>query len=285
MLKRFLFPLALAFATPAAAEPPVWVLRDADSTIVLFGSVHLLPPGLHWRPDALEAALEKADDLWFELPIDGKSSMEAALLAVERGTLPKGQTLTSKLSDDGRARLGRAAERLNVPLEALDRMRPWLAEVTIGVAEIAFNGGNGSDGVERSLAADAPGSAKRRAFETADEQIAMFAGAPEKDQIASLEQSLRQMEEDPAAFGKLVDAWLDGDLAALEAQGLTPMRTAAPTLYRRLVVERNARWTETILKRLKGSGETVVVVGAAHLIGQDSVPAMLRQRGVAVEGP
>jgi uncharacterized protein YbaP (TraB family) len=284
-LKRLLFPLALAFATPAAAEPPVWVIRDHDSTIVLFGSVHLLPPGLYWRPDALEAALKKADDLWFELPIDGQSSMEAALLAVERGTLPKGETLTAKLSDDGRARLGRAAERLHIPLEALERMKPWLAEVTIGVAEIAFNGGNGSDGVERSLAADAPASARRRAFETADEQIAMFAGAPEKDQIASLEQTLRQMEDDPAAFGKLVDAWLDGDLATLEAQGLTPMRTAAPALYRRLVVERNARWTDTILKRLKGSGETVVVVGAAHLIGEDSVPAMLRKHGVAVEGP
>lgn len=287
MLKRLLLPVtaALAFATPAAAEPPVWVVRDADSTIVLFGSVHLLPAGLDWRPDALEAALKDADDLWFELPINGESSMEAAQLAVERGLLPKGQTLTSKLSDEGKARLGRASERLKIPLEALDRFRPWFAEVTLGVAQLAANGANGSDGVERSLSADAPGSAERKAFETPAEQIAFFADAPEADQLASLEQSLRQMEEEPDAFDKLIASWLAGDLAGLEAQGLTPMRTAAPELYRRLVVERNERWTQTLAERLEGKGETVVVVGAAHLIGEDGVPAMLRRRGVAVEGP
>ena len=134
MIKRFLLPLALAFATPAAAEPAVWVVRDADSTIVLFGSVHLLPPGLDWRPDPLDAALKKADDLWFELPIDGAASMEAAHLAMEHGLLPKSETLSARLSDDGKARLQRAAERLKLPMEVLDRMRPWLAEVTIGVA-------------------------------------------------------------------------------------------------------------------------------------------------------
>lgn len=285
MLKRLFLPLALAFATPAAAEPPVWVVRDADSTIVLFGSVHLLPAGLDWRPAALDAALKDADDLWFELPISGESSAEAAQLAVERGLLPKGETLTAKLSDDGKARLGRASERLKVPLEALDRFRPWFAEVTLGVMQLAASGANGSDGVERSLAAAAPASAERKAFETPAEQIAMFADAPEADQIASLEQSLQQMEDEPDAFKTLIDSWLAGDLAGLEAQGLTPMRTAAPELYRRLVVERNARWTDALAKRLEGKGETVVVVGAAHLIGADGVPAMLRKRGVAVEGP
>ena len=144
MIKRLLLPLALAFATPAAAEPPVWVVRDADSTIVLFGSVHLLPPGLDWRPDALDAALKEADDLWFELPIDGAASMEAAHLAMEHGMLPKGETLSARLSGDGRARLERAAERLKLPVEMLDRMRPWLAEVTIGVSQLAANGANGS---------------------------------------------------------------------------------------------------------------------------------------------
>ena len=285
MIKRLLLPLALAFATPAAAEPPVWVVRDADSTIVLFGSVHLLPPGLDWRPDALDAALKEADDLWFELPVDGDASREAAQMAVQRGMLPKGETLSARLSANGKARLQRASERLNVPMGMLDRMRPWLAEVTLGVAQLADHGANGSDGVERSLSAAAPPGAERRAFETAGEQIALFADAPEKDQLASLEQSLRQMEDDPGAFTKLIDAWLKGDLKGLERQGLEPMRRASPELYRRLVVQRNSRWTETLIERLRGSGETVVVVGAAHLIGKDSVPAMLRKRGVAVEGP
>jgi uncharacterized protein YbaP (TraB family) len=285
VLKRLLLAVVLAFAAaPAAAQPPVWVVRDEDSTVVLFGSVHLLPPGLDWRPDALDAALKEADDLWFELPLDADASQQAAQIAFARGSLPPGETLSSKLSTRGRARLKRAAERLGLPLLALERMRPWLAEVTLGVAQLGRGGAKGADGVERTLSAAAP-NARRRAFETPEEQIALFADAPEKDQIASLEDSLRQMEQEPDAFARLLKAWLAGDLKRLDRLGLRPMRRASPELYRRLVVQRNANWTETLVARLEGSGETVVVVGAAHLVGKDGVPAMLRARGVAVEGP
>ncbi|MGE5500443.1 MAG: TraB/GumN family protein [Ignavibacteriales bacterium] len=287
MFKRIALPLlaALATALPASAQPPVWVVRDQDSTIVLFGSVHMLPPGLNWRPEALDTAIRDADDLWFELPLNATDSQAAARLAIERGTLPKGQKLVDKLSPSGRRRLEAAARRMNLSIDALNRMRPWLAEVTVGVAQLAGGGANGSDGVERTLNNDAPATAQRRAFETPEQQIAFFADAPEKDQVASLENSLREMEKDPGAYSKLVAAWLAGDTQALEREGLKPMRRASPTLYDRLVVKRNARWTDMIARRLAGSGETVMVVGAAHLIGKDGVPAMLRRRGLHVEGP
>lgn len=287
MFKRFLLALIAAFAAalPAAAQPPVWVIRDHDSTIVIFGSVHMLPPGLDWRPQALDTALQQANDVWFELPLDATDSMAAAQIAATRGLLPAGERLSKKLSPLGRKRLEKAATALNLSFPTLDRMRPWLAEVTLGVAQLANGGANGSDGVERTLDQAAPASADRRAFETPEEQIAFFADTPEKDQIASLEDTLREMQENPRAYPDLIKAWMAGDLKALERQGLKPMRRAAPALYRRLVVERNARWAETIAQRLQGSGQTVVIVGAAHLIGQDGVPAMLRRRGIAVEGP
>ena len=287
MFKRFALALiaALAAALPAGAQPPIWVIRDQDSTIVLFGSVHMLPPGLDWRPAALDTALQQANDIWFELPLDATDSQAAAQIAATRGLLPKGERLSAKLSPAGRKRLEKAAAAMNLSLPALDRMRPWLAEVTLGVAELANGGANGSDGVERTLDQAAPATADRRAFETPEQQIAFFADTPEKDQVASLEDTLREMEENPGAYPDLVKAWMAGDLGALERQGLKPMRRAAPTLYRRLVAERNARWAEAISQRLQGSGETVVVVGAAHLIGQDGVPALLRRRGIKVEGP
>ena len=286
MLRPLILALGLALtALPASAQPPVWVVRDADSTIVIFGSVHLLPPGLDWRPAALDAALKDADDLWFELPIDGTASRETAQLAVARGVLPPGETLSSRLSRKGRARLTAAAERLHVPMAALERMRPWLADLTLGVAQLAGGGANGSDGVERTLSRAAPASAQRRAFETPEQQIAFFADVPDKEQVAALEHSLREMQAEPRTYDKLIEAWVVGDLKMLERRGLAPMRRASPRLYRRLVTQRNARWTQMLTERLAGSGETVVVVGAAHLIGKDGLPAMLRARGIAVEGP
>ena len=287
MFRRFLPPLlaTLVFAAPAAAKPPVWVVKDADSTIVIFGSIHLLPPGLDWRPPELTAALKTADDVWFELPIDGAASMEAANVAIERGLAPEGETLSRKLSWRGRQRLKAAARRLHLDMRVLERMRPWFADTTLSVAQVASEGANGSDGVERTIAAEAPPGAARKAFETPVQQILFLADTPEKEQIIALEDTLRDLDAGKADYSGLVSIWMSGDLSHLKREALEPMRRKTPILYARMVTERNARWAQTIAERLAGSGETVVVVGAAHLVGEGGVPALLRERGITVEGP
>ena len=271
----------IATPAPAAAEPAVWTIRDADSTIVLFGSVHLLPAGLDWRPATLDAALAEADDLWFETLTDDAAS---GLAARRLGVLPAGESLLSRLTPQGRARLQRQGERLGLSPAAVDHLRPWLADLTLSVAALLQDGAFADAGVERTLETAAP-AATRRYFETPAEQIEFLAGAPEVDQLASLEETLRQLEEDPELFSRLVRAWLAGDQAAIEALGVAPIRTLSPVLYERLLAGRNRRWAEIILARLAGSGTTVMVVGAGHLTGPDGVPALLRARGVAVEGP
>lgn len=274
----------LAWTAPAAAEPPVWTVRDADSTIVLFGSVHVLPAGLDWRPDALDAALAQADDLWFETPVDAESEAAAGRAAMANGFLPKGQSLSALLTPEGRARLTRVCGRLGVAPAGIDRLRPWFADVTIGVVALMNQGASVTTGVERTLADAAPG-ARRRAFETPTEQIAFFADAPLADQLASLEDTLEQIDADPAYYDRLIDAWLAGDTRAIEELGLTPMKQVSLYLHDQLIVRRNRRWAETIAERMAGAGETVIVVGVGHLVGPDSVPALLRARGFTVEGP
>lgn len=289
MIRRLLSPLAALFllataAAPAAAEPPVWTVRDADSMIVLFGSVHVLPAALDWRPAALDAALATADDLWFETPVDAENEAAASRAALASGYLPAGESLSALLSPDGRARLDRLCGRLGVSPAAIDRLRPWFADVTIGVLALTQQGASVTTGVERILADAAPG-AQRRAFETPAEQIAFFAEAPLADQLASLEDTLKQLDEDPAYYDRLIDAWAEGDTGAIEALGLTPMKQVSLYLYDRLIVQRNRRWAEAIAGRMAGAGETVIVVGVGHLVGPDSVPALLRARGFRVDGP
>lgn len=274
--------IGLAVApVPAAAEPAVWTIRDADSTILLFGSVHLLPEGLDWRPPALDAALDGADDLWFETPAEGG---EGRLATRALGLLPVGESLSARLPPAGRARLERVIAAVGLSPAAVDGLRPWLADVTLSVAALIRDGARADAGVETVLADTAPG-AERRYFETPWDQIAFLAGSPDADQLASLEETLRQLEEDPELFTRLVRAWLAGDQAAIEQLGVAPLRTLSPVLYERLLAGRNRRWAEAILDRLAGSGTTVIVVGAGHLTGPDGLPALLRARGVAVEGP
>lgn len=289
MIARLLGLVAAALvgcATPEAqAKPPVWVVRDADSEILLFGSVHVLPPGLDWRPARLDTALAAADDLWFELPMDRASESETANLAAMSGVLPAGASLYAQLSPEGAARLKRAAEALNLSPALLDRLEPWFAEVALAGAIYRKAGGEAGSGVEKSIAASAPASAKRRAFETPQEQIALFDNAPIAEQIASLEQSLKDLEAKPNAYQDLVEDWIAGDLRGIDDEALKPLRAAAPGLFARLVTERNARWTTILQQRLAGEGKTVVVVGVGHLVGPDGLPARLRALGYSVEGP
>jgi uncharacterized protein YbaP (TraB family) len=272
-------------AGPAWAQPPVWVVRDADSELVLFGSLHVLPARLNWKPPALTRALAAADDLWFELPMDAASEAEVARLAAGRGAMPPGQSLFAVLSRADAVRLSRVAQAYGVAPALLDHLQPWMAEVVLSAATFRRSGANAADGAEKTIAAAAPPSAGRRAFETPAEQISLFADVPMTEQIASLNETLREMQDNPDQFAALLRDWMAGDMAALDREALQPLRKASPAMFRRLVSERNARWASVLDTRLKGRGRTVVVVGVGHLIGPDGVPARLRALGYSVEGP
>jgi uncharacterized protein YbaP (TraB family) len=139
--------------------------------------------------------------------------------------------------------------------------------------------------VERQLYDATPPAAEKKAFETPTEQIGFFADAALADQIASLRETLREMAEDPDSFDRLAAAWAAGDVKVIESDAVEDLRRDAPGMYERLVAARNRRWTAEIERLAKQRRRIVIVVGVGHLVGPDSVPAMLRRRGVAVEGP
>ena len=280
--------LALAFwLSPMAASalPPVWVVKGHDSTIVMFGSVHLLPPGTNWRPEALKQALAKADEVWFEAPMDAAGLAAATADAQAKGYLPAGQSLRPMLSQAGRQRLADAAKLLGVPVEQFDPLRPWFAELLVQDGLFKAIGIDGSDGVEEQLWAGLSPTARRVTLETPEQQIGFFADAPIKEQLASLEQTLKDVPHAKRDYDKMLKAWLGSDIRGLDKDVVEPLRKSSPALYERVVSQRNARWVQALDERLKGKGETVMVVGMGHLIGPDSVPARLRAQGVEVDGP
>ncbi|HEX5263347.1 MAG TPA: TraB/GumN family protein [Phenylobacterium sp.] len=276
---------ALAVAGTAAAEPPVWVVKDKNSEVVLFGSVHILPRGLDWAPPALNRALKAADDIWFELPIDAKTEATTAALATQVGVLPPDQSLFKLLPPKDAELMSKVAEAYDVSPVLLDRLQPWLAEIALAGGAYRKMGADAASGVEKTIAAMATPKAQRRAFETPEEQVALLSGGAWDEQVTSLRETLHDMDERPDEFAVLVKAWTDGDIQGLDREALAPIRDKTPGLYRRLVTERNARWTKVLDARLKGHGRTVVVVGVGHLLGPDGVPAKLRALGYSVTGP
>jgi uncharacterized protein YbaP (TraB family) len=275
----------LAFAGAAAAEPPVWVVKDKNSEIVLFGSVHVLPPGMDWTPPALDRALKAADDIWFELPIDADSDAETGRLATAVGMLPPDGSLFKLLTPEDGALMSKVAATYGVSSALLDRLQPWLAEIALAGGAYRKVGADANSGVEKTIAAMATPRAKRKAFETPAEQIALLSGGPMGEQIASLRETMQELQDKPDEFSVLIKAWMDGDVRALDREALAPIRESSPALFSRLVTDRNVRWTKVLDARMKGHGRTVVVVGIGHLLGSGGVPARLRALGYSVTGP
>lgn len=274
-------------AAPAAQDavgggPALWVVRDADSTLYLFGTVHVLRPTTLWRWVAIETAFESSDRLVLE--ISNPDDQAAMMPLIQQHGLSPERPLSSLLNAEERARLDAAAQTMGASGAALDPMRPWLAALTLSVAPLTKAGYDPQSGVELVLKARAAAAGKEvGGFETIDEQIRILAGFPEADQLAFLRSTLEDFETATTDLDRLVAAWAEGDVRAIDRLGVQPMRRADRTVYDALLVNRNANWADQIETMLEGSGTVFIAVGAAHLAGGDSVQSMLGRRGVEVE--
>jgi uncharacterized protein len=268
-------------AAPAHAEPAMWVLKDADSTIYLLGTFHLIKPDMNWRSDKIDAAFRDSDELWLEASPHGD---EAALqkLVLKHGFDPQ-HPLSGKLSGDDWAKVQAAAELAGVPVRAVEQMRPWLAGLTLVIAPMMKEGYDPKKGADRQLELSAQSGNKIvRTFETPEQQLVFFSSLPQQSEIDFLIQTLDEIAAGPKYVDGMARAWLAGDTHELEVMTLERMRNGAPALYDALFVQRNLDWCNQIEAVMKGAGTSFVAVGAGHLVGDQSVPAILAERGFTV---
>ena len=277
---------ALAIPSPAFAKPPVWIVRDKDSEMVLFGSIHALPATLDWRPAALDAAMTSADDLWFEFPSASAADADANRRSAEAAQLPAGQSLSRLLPAADAARLKRLVARYGVDARYIEQLKPWMAEIVLSQTVLARTAGAYGDySVEAAVQAATPARVQRRALETSSQQLQLFKDPPLAQQVAALSRAMATLERDPRAYKRVLDAWMSGDIRALDRVAVEPERKADPVGFRRMVTDRNAAWVPVLDQRLKGKGRTVVIVGVGHLVGAGGLPARLRALGYSVTGP
>ncbi|MCS6627415.1 TraB/GumN family protein [Roseibacterium beibuensis] len=274
---------AIRAVPPAEGDgPALWVIKDADSTLYLFGTVHLLRPTTGWGTQRIDAAFDSADKLVLEI---SNPDDQAALvpLVMQHGMSPA-TPLSSLLTAEEVAALDEAAKTIGLSAAQMDPFRPWFAALTLSLAPLQKAGYDPTSGVELILKARAEAAGKPiSGFETVDEQIRILAGFPEDVQLAFLRSTLEAVEDASVELDRLVEAWAAGDVEAIEALGVDQMREASDEIYQALLVRRNTNWAGQIQTMLEGSGTAFIAVGAAHLAGDDSVQEILEQRGVEVE--
>ncbi len=270
---------ATSRAETAEARPALWKLADADTTIYLFGTIHILPEGLKWRTPALEKAIAESQTLYLETEI-GSDPTAAAREMMKLGMAPGLPPLGERVPAEKRAALKAMIASTGVPEQALDRMETWAAALTLMAVSFQQMGLKAEAGVERGLATSYDGTTKPvKGLETAAQQFGFFDQLPEEAQRALLVGMIDNPAETKAEFEAMLAAWKSGDTDAI-ARTFDSEKALSPELREVLMTRRNAAWAEWLRKRLDEPGTVLVAVGAGHLAGRDSVQEMLKAKGL-----
>lgn len=275
----------LAMLAGAAARAdgagPVWAIEGPNGgTVYLAGSVHVLDPANSDLPGGFDTAYRDAERLVMEIDFDDVDALAAGRYLAENGLLTGGETLRTLLGPERFERLDREARTLGLPLDSVGPLEPWAVALALLPMMLGKLGLDPTMGVEQQLAARALADGKPiDGLETIEEQLAVLDGLTYADQVAFLEQTLEDLDEAPAELRGMIDAWRRADTRALAHQLLDEF-TKAPALYRALVIERNQRWMPQILGLLARPDDTLVVVGAMHLVGEDGLLELLAARGI-----
>ena len=276
-------------------DPAVWRLSDADTTIYMMGTIHALPPTIKWRSPALERIFGEVDELVLET-VDDKNApaeymdeqmVEAMLAGIDR------KPLLDRVDPANRAILDQVIRELKLPKDYLDLLPTWMVAF-----ELFYSGAN-IDGVTTDLGVE---TVLEGVFEKAKKPVSGIEDAKavnaalnalsEEEQLVALDQMLTEIRTAPASslrpdqpvgehpFADDI-AWAQGDMSRA-GEGMSP-ESMGQAYYDALLVNRNAAWTDWLVRRMDRPGKILLAVGSAHLAGKDAVQGMLEKKGVKVE--
>ena len=280
--------LAIVFAsTPALAQATgkqfMWKVEAANgSSAYLLGSLHVLSAEFYPLSAAINKAFSESKVLIEEVDLDEMSDPMVMMGALSKAMLTDGKTLDQLIAPDVFAEVKKRAEKAGLPMMALQRMKPWLVAITLMAPTLEAAGFKPQLGVDRHFfdrAKDA--GMKRQGLETMAYQLDRFDSLSMKLQEEMLKQTMADLEKEVANIKEMAQAWTFGNVAAIEKLTLSTMKDA-PELYQKLLVERNQNWVPHVETCLKDNAGCFIVVGAAHLVGPDGLPALLMKKGYKV---
>ncbi len=278
------FALLSCHSTQSEAKPirpALWKVSDADTTVYLFGTIHLLPKDLAWQSPKIVAAMRASQDLVLETVMDKNPQATGAIMA-QLGMSSGLPPLLDRVPTDKREALQRVVTKSGVPLNVLDRFETWAAALTLasaGMRDLPVSAEYGAEAVLAKRFADA--SKPISGLETPAQQLGFFDGLPETAQRRFLTSIAEDDTSARAEFDAMIAAWGSGNVKKI-ALTFDDELKLSPELTDALLKKRNANWSDWIVERMAKPGTVFVAVGAGHLAGTDSVNVMLSKRGLRV---
>jgi len=204
------------------------------------------------------------------------------MAALSKAMLTDGRTLDQVVSPDVFAEVKKRAEKAGLPMMAVQRMKPWLVALTLMAPTLQAAGFKPELGIDQHFFDRAKDSGmKRQALETMAFQIDQFDALSPKLQEEMLKSTMEELDTEVSGMKDMAEAWTFGNVAAIEKLTLKSLQEA-PELYQRLLVDRNRNWIPHVEACITNKSDCFIVVGAAHLVGPDGLPALLAKKGYKV---
>jgi uncharacterized protein len=269
-----------AAARADGALHTLWAIHGKHNTVYILGSIHVLRPGDYPLSPVVEDAYSDAKSLLMEINLAEIDPQQVRAELLASALLPEGKTLPVILGKQRYDHAGALAHEVGVDLSTFDKFAPWFAAEAISQVQLAQLGFQLQSGVEMHFLERARNDGKTvDGLETIHDQIALFDSMGMDAQADYLVASLEQARDLPKEVDSMVRAWQRGDTAWFETQ-LKSEFGRDPQLYQSVLVARNRKWVPKIEALLNGDKNTLVIVGAGHLVGRASVIELLKKDGI-----
>jgi uncharacterized protein YbaP (TraB family) len=274
--------MAVLSISPAIADTSVWSVRSGDNVIYLGGTVHLLRPGDYPLPDEFEEAYQDSSELYFETDIAAMSDLSVQAQMLQQLTYSDDKSLRTVLSDEAYTALSAYTQTAGLPIVMLEKFKPGLLISTLQILVFQSMGFT-PQGVDAFFHARAVADGKAEGqLETVQEQIGFIAAMGEGNESEFILLSLKDLAETGNVIDGMIGAWRSGDAQGLSELFVEDMKVEAPALYDTLLLQRNLKWIPQIDRMLQDADTEFVLVGAAHIVGENGLLDLLSQEGYEI---
>ncbi|MDG2089533.1 MAG: TraB/GumN family protein [Gammaproteobacteria bacterium] len=275
--------LVLFCASQSSAQSSVWLASKGDNKVYLGGTIHMLRADDYPLPSEYEIAYSASDNLYFEIDIDSMNDPAGQLGMLQRLMYTDGRTLQTVLNNEAYETLTAYVEKFGMPMLMLQNMKPGMLMSTLELLEFQSRGFT-PDGVDVHFHERAKIDGKTiNAFETLDVQIGFVEAMGEGEESEYVLLSLKDLEKIDSDIESMVSIWRNGRSSDLVDLFVDEMEENTPGVYQSLLVDRNNKWMPTIEAMFNDADTELVLVGVAHLVGEDGLVELLRNRGYQVE--
>ena len=265
------------------AESFLWKVTKGDDRLFIGGTVHFLSESDYPLPSEFDQAYSRAALVVLETDFEQLHSPEFQT-AMKKAVRYSGDgTLQDNLSPETVEALEKFLSKRGIPIGAFSKIKPTMVALTLFVMELKRLGLGGM-GVDEFFLQNATQDEKHVEWlESAEEQLAILVSMGKEQEDELIMHTLRDIDEIPTTMKTIKEAWRYGDVGKLKEVALEPMQTDFPKLYDSLVVQRNNAWLPKIETMLETKDVELILVGALHLVGADSVLEQLASRGCHIE--